>query len=447
MSRPIPLAPSLASTSARALSQPLTTFLSMLTTTETEIKSTVPITISRFLRLKMMSVTATMRSQVATMMRDDGRAMEVVGDDGEYSRPESLPADVDELDDWDTHLNALSLAYNTTPHTATKFPPSFLLNGFTPRTVSTLLGIPTKDGSPIFKFEDGLATTLEYQAELIRRHILDGLNASLYPDRHTLRDIPNTALERVQLASPPLFTSAMTRILHQPYPKTLLIHFFTSAQNDITATLKWLEELKYRCTFSHLNQEWKWNGISDLHSAGYVYSMEKAHEFIQDITSQNTVLTHVAQAQHWPNLAAHANKVLNKLKARMAEWDEEHGTVIDVDGDSGNPRSYNFTSLLSIGVSNNPSPRVHPHPSTSVAAAATTANTSNTPIPSTSTPIPTSADTMNTPSRRRRNRHRHRNTARRSQPFRPGTHHNPHPNTNEEPSITINGRTPFQPCN
>jgi len=42
-------------------------------------------------------------------------------------------------DNWEEHLNALSLAYNSSPHTATTFTPAYLLHGFTPVTCSTLI--------------------------------------------------------------------------------------------------------------------------------------------------------------------------------------------------------------------------------------------------------------------------------------------------------------------
>lgn len=48
-------------------------------------------------------------------------------------------------DDWDEHLDALMLAYNTTPHTATGFAPAFLLRGYYPTTTSTLM----HEGAPI----------------------------------------------------------------------------------------------------------------------------------------------------------------------------------------------------------------------------------------------------------------------------------------------------------
>ena len=44
--------------------------------------------------------------------------------------------------DWEEHLDALSLAYNSSPHTATTFAPAYLLRGFTPVTCSTLINPP-----------------------------------------------------------------------------------------------------------------------------------------------------------------------------------------------------------------------------------------------------------------------------------------------------------------
>ena len=45
--------------------------------------------------------------------------------------------------DWEQHLNALSLAYNSSPHTATTFAPAYLLRGFVPITISTLINPPS----------------------------------------------------------------------------------------------------------------------------------------------------------------------------------------------------------------------------------------------------------------------------------------------------------------
>ena len=42
-------------------------------------------------------------------------------------------------DDWAKHLDALSLSYNSTPHTATGFAPAYLLREYTPVTGSTIL--------------------------------------------------------------------------------------------------------------------------------------------------------------------------------------------------------------------------------------------------------------------------------------------------------------------
>src|ERR1700683_5035456 len=58
-------------------------------------------------------------------------------------------------DDWAKHLDALSLSYNSTPHTTTAFAPAYLLRGYTPITRSTILHSPEliprpseKEGSP-----------------------------------------------------------------------------------------------------------------------------------------------------------------------------------------------------------------------------------------------------------------------------------------------------------
>ena len=50
--------------------------------------------------------------------------------------------------DWEQHLDALSLAYNSSPHTATTFAPAYLLRGFTPVTFSTLLNPPSHIPQP-----------------------------------------------------------------------------------------------------------------------------------------------------------------------------------------------------------------------------------------------------------------------------------------------------------
>ena len=41
--------------------------------------------------------------------------------------------------DWAKHLDALSLSFNSTPHTATGFAPAYLLRGYTPVTGFTIL--------------------------------------------------------------------------------------------------------------------------------------------------------------------------------------------------------------------------------------------------------------------------------------------------------------------
>ena len=51
-------------------------------------------------------------------------------------------------DNWSQLLPYLAFAYNTTPHTATKFTPSYLLYGFHPCTPLTLLANEPLIGQP-----------------------------------------------------------------------------------------------------------------------------------------------------------------------------------------------------------------------------------------------------------------------------------------------------------
>ena len=46
-------------------------------------------------------------------------------------------------DDWSEILDALTLSYNTSPHTATGFSPAYLLHGFQPITSTTILNQPS----------------------------------------------------------------------------------------------------------------------------------------------------------------------------------------------------------------------------------------------------------------------------------------------------------------
>src|ERR1700683_3973913 len=50
--------------------------------------------------------------------------------------------------DWAKHLDALSLSYNSTPHTATGFTPAYLLRGYTPIKGSTILHSPEPISRP-----------------------------------------------------------------------------------------------------------------------------------------------------------------------------------------------------------------------------------------------------------------------------------------------------------
>ena len=51
-------------------------------------------------------------------------------------------------DDWASHLNTLELSYNTTPHTATRFSPMYLLRGYILTTRSTLVHHPEGIAGP-----------------------------------------------------------------------------------------------------------------------------------------------------------------------------------------------------------------------------------------------------------------------------------------------------------
>jgi len=56
-------------------------------------------------------------------------------------------------DDWDTHLDGFTLAYNSTPHTATGFSPAYLLRGYHPITSSTLIANNDSIERPIMRTE------------------------------------------------------------------------------------------------------------------------------------------------------------------------------------------------------------------------------------------------------------------------------------------------------
>ena len=51
-------------------------------------------------------------------------------------------------DDWEQHLDAISLSYNSSPHTVTTFAPAYLLRGFVPVTPSTLINPPSHIPQP-----------------------------------------------------------------------------------------------------------------------------------------------------------------------------------------------------------------------------------------------------------------------------------------------------------
>ncbi|KZS89710.1 hypothetical protein SISNIDRAFT_489120 [Sistotremastrum niveocremeum HHB9708] len=351
---------------------------------------------------------------------------------------------------------------------------SFLLTPYSnikDKLVDDETHIPT-DGSPRNKkLPTGLAYALEYQAEIIRDHVRDALDEDYFPDRKTLATIPIEALEHVNLPNPPLFSSPMTRVLHQSYPEELLLHFLRVAQADIRDTIIWIEECKYRCHQSHPNDFWSWVLVQDWDSASLACNYKRAMDFIDEHVTRNIVLTHLAQAHQWPRISEHAEKVLSRIKKAMAEWDAKYGVVV-ARGTDGVTRRYSLSEppIAVASSSNVPAPTIvlshrhtSPHPftetiidpitvdpitvdsvtvaSTSVAAPFISPLTPPTPSP------PALVETTHPRPNRRRNHHRRRNMARRSQPFRPGTHHNPHPISNEEPSVIINGRTPFQPHN
>ena len=50
--------------------------------------------------------------------------------------------------DWVNYLDALALSYNTTPHTATRFTPTYLLRGYIPTTGSALVYHPDRIARP-----------------------------------------------------------------------------------------------------------------------------------------------------------------------------------------------------------------------------------------------------------------------------------------------------------
>src|SRR6202167_6375951 len=90
-------------------------------------------------------------------------------------------------DDWAKHLDALSLSYNSKPHTATGFTPTYLLRGYTPVTGSTILHSPEPISRPLrdkeFPQPHHGATTLETLSE----HALE-MTESFNADRHRAQE-------------------------------------------------------------------------------------------------------------------------------------------------------------------------------------------------------------------------------------------------------------------
>lgn len=279
------------------------------------------------------------------------------------------------------------------------------------------------DGTPRNKkLPPGLAATLEYQASLVREHILNGLDPYLHPDRADLNRIPQEALDHVHLSNPPVFTSPMTRILHQSFPSDLLHHFLRVAQSDIRDSILWIEECQYRCHQSCPNDHWSWELVDNFDSASLTYSMHRAITYHKEHVSRHNVLAHIAQARHWPEISAYAESVLNNLKKKMAEWDEEYGVVYNK-GDDGIVRKFSFSQPPTIVPSSDvPDLRFN---------GPTSFSTGPAPEPNLSHPSSNNyfEDTFLeedphhvTPSQQTR----HPQTARRSRPFKPGHHSNPH---------------------
>ena len=52
-------------------------------------------------------------------------------------------------DDWVSSLDGLALSYNSMPHTATGFVPSYLLGGYVPITRSSLIHLPGSIQRPL----------------------------------------------------------------------------------------------------------------------------------------------------------------------------------------------------------------------------------------------------------------------------------------------------------
>ncbi|KZT31934.1 hypothetical protein SISSUDRAFT_1067335 [Sistotremastrum suecicum HHB10207 ss-3] len=295
-------------------------------------------------------------------------------------------------------------------------------------------------GPPKFKLPVGLAYALEYQATLVRDYILGALDRFSYPDKSSFTSIPPSALLAVQMTMPSIFTSPMTKTLHQSFPKELLLHFFSVAQSDIRSTLIWIQDCKYRCTHTHLNVFWSWDTIADIDGVSAVYSMEKAMRYLEEHVTRGSILTSIAQARHWPTLAARARQTLEVVERNVETWNRANGVRLD-QHTNGSTRSFTFVHPRTITtLSTTPAPVAANHPHTSISSLTTfvrktfpsSASSTSTPIASSSTPIAaaaTSSPTDNTSDEKYVAPYRRFSklqTARRSKPFSPGHHFNQH---------------------
>ncbi len=86
-------------------------------------------------------------------------------------------------DDWSSHLDALMLSYNSTPHTATGFAPAYLLRGYMPTTASTILHepAPIKRPPPRRAAGGGRSGTTE---QLSGQQLADEMAEQFAADRH-----------------------------------------------------------------------------------------------------------------------------------------------------------------------------------------------------------------------------------------------------------------------
>ena len=73
-------------------------------------------------------------------------------------------------DDWSKMLDALSLSYNASPHTATGFSPAYLLRGFQPITSTTIIGPSASiDRAEVLSSGDLARQSVEFSRRIHRR--------------------------------------------------------------------------------------------------------------------------------------------------------------------------------------------------------------------------------------------------------------------------------------